>query len=107
MRFTEGEEHVRVAKGYGRMTNAFCTECGAGVYQCPEGAGFRALFPPSLSFPENEGRDEKICQLPESLRPTRHVNYENRTHDAEDSLPKFLVFGPDGEVDNSGNFLAR
>eukprot|EP00656_Telonema_subtile_P047988 TRINITY_DN5612_c0_g1_i3.p1 TRINITY_DN5612_c0_g1~~TRINITY_DN5612_c0_g1_i3.p1 ORF type:complete len:174 (-),score=33.79 TRINITY_DN5612_c0_g1_i3:121-642(-) len=95
---TSGAELIKVAKGYGTMTHAFCTECGSPVYQCPEGAPFRALFPASF---DTSHEDDKVCMLPSELQPTKHVNYENRTYDHTDNLDKFLVFGP-AACTNSG-----
>jgi hypothetical protein len=50
----------------------------------------------------------KSSKLPADLMPTVHVNYENRTLDSHDDLPKFhdlpAAFGGSGVgCDNAGN----
>jgi hypothetical protein len=43
--------------------------------------------------------------LPEELKPTVHINYENRLLDMLDSLPKFVAFPGAEKVNNDGTPL--
>mmetsp|Transcript_54015 Transcript_54015/g.157704 ORF Transcript_54015/g.157704 Transcript_54015/m.157704 type:complete len:157 (+) Transcript_54015:60-530(+) len=104
---TKGEEFVKVSKGLGRMTHAFCSECGAFIYQCPAGAGFRALMPTTFHI---ETVDPSVpcgvsCKLPPELLPTAHVHYENRLMDACDDLPKYTAFTDSPQLKNDGTPL--
>ena len=97
---TQGEESVQVVDGLGNMTHAKCTSCGVGIYQCPKGASFRAVFPTNFHIEEQDSRSS--CLLPPELLPTSHFNYENRQYDWSDSLPKFKAFPPEGRLENNG-----
>merc|ERR1711894_203457 len=95
---TEGAELCTTSKGYGKMTHTFCAKCGVQVWQCPEGADFRAVLPTNFHI-----EDGVSCKLPVKYQPKIHVNYENRHYDFHDDLPKFKCFPPNGMVDNQGN----
>ena len=82
------------------MTHAFCSSCGTGIYQCPSGASFRALFP--VTFHIEDESNEKSCLLPPEYLPTCHLNYENRLFDWHDSLPKYKAFKSSTQVTNEG-----
>jgi len=100
--FSNGsEEFLKVTGGYaGIMEFASCSACHCGVYQCPKGANFVALFP--TTFQVSQG--EKGCKLPPYLLPVAHINYENRAMDWTDDLPKFEVW-PEGKVLNNDGSL--
>jgi len=87
---TKGEEYVTIFDGTGSLRFGKCSECGAGIFQYPEGAGYRAGYPRMLHG-YRKGLNNK---LPEDLMPTAHINYENRQMDNYDDLPKFDVFPP-------------
>lgn len=97
---TQGEENIQVVNGLGSMTHGKCTSCGVGIYQCPNGANFKAVFPTTFQI-----EDQKSCLLPADLLPTVHFNYENRHHDWSDSLPKFKAFPPAARVENNGALI--
>ena len=100
---TRGEEHISVRPGQGRMTHAFCTQCGCAVWQCPAGASFRALFPVTFHIerPDPAMPCGVSCKLPEEMLPVKHFNYENRLVDWHDPLPKFVRFGGQ-QMNNDG-----
>ena len=95
-----GEDHVRISNGYGKMIHAFCTNCGTGIYQYPDGATFRAVFP--TTFQIHDASNEKSCMLPEEYLPKAHVNYENRLTDWFDELPKYKTNRAGIRVTNNG-----
>ena len=101
LKFTEGAELLTTTKGYGKMIHTFCSKCGTMVWQCPEGANFRAILPTNFHI-----EDGVNCKLPEKYLPTAHLNYENRQYDSCDKLPKFKCFPPNGMVDNQGNDIS-
>lgn len=105
-----------VNAGYSdRMVHAFCSACGAHVYQHPEGAAFRALFPLTFRSPgvfnktfgaDGGVADPKNCLLGERLWPRAHLNYENRLRDWDDSLVKWQKFaGSSPRVNNDGSII--
>lgn len=102
--FTEGEDKLKITKTpNGKMTHAFCVECGSCVYQHPTGNPFKAVNP--ASFWIEDGRN---CKVPDHYRPWFHVNYENRLFDTDDSLPKWIEFPHTdgvGLCDHQGNPL--
>jgi hypothetical protein len=101
----EGEETLKVVPGVGRMRHAFCSACGTGIYQHPEGMPFRAVFPPNFQIQDESGPG---CGLPAHLLPAAHINYENRHFDANDSLPKYRVFKENSELlANDGTPIAE
>lgn len=53
--FTENEDLVEEKTYEGtKMMQAVCKSCGCGIYQCPEGAPFRALFPVCFQIEQGE-----------------------------------------------------
>ena len=72
----------------------FCRQCGATVF----GVNRFDLRVVSQSL----FRKQRQGQLPEELRPTRHIFYRNRTLDVADELPKFLD-GTDGPLDDGSH----
>ena len=104
--FTQGEDKLQVAKGYGDMEHLFCSECGCGICQGLHAFSsyFRAVFPSTFQI-----EDGASCLVPEIYRPRCHVHYENRLFDWNDDLPKWKG-GPPGDgmpgekvqVSNSG-----
>lgn len=102
--WTKGEEHLTVAKGQGKMIHGFCSLCGTALYQHPDGARFKALFP--VCFHINDPEDPKSCILHDELKPTMHANYENRVFDWHDSLPKYKVDPPGPRMENNGDIAA-
>jgi hypothetical protein len=106
---TKGQDKVKEWSGYhGSLRNGRATCCGSSLYQYPEGKGFHAVFPRMLTG-YVKGKSSK---LPADLMPTGHMNYENRTLDSHDDLPKFqdmpLEFGGGGVMcDNAGNDLVQ
>eukprot|EP00035_Acanthoeca_spectabilis_P034653 m.30336 g.30336 ORF g.30336 m.30336 type:complete len:159 (+) comp6780_c0_seq1:87-563(+) len=95
---TKGKEHVKVVHdpAGGKMEHGFCTNCGCGLFQSPTGAPFRAVFPTNFRFEDGP----YLCTLPPELMPTSHGNYDNRTRDFKDGLPKRM----NGHVvDDEGN----
>ena len=99
LQLTEGHEHLKLAKGYGKMRHKFCSKCGCIVYQYPKHANFRAILPTNFHLEAEDGID---CRLPEEYTPKAQVNYENRHQDYHDDLPKFKEFPPHKRLDNSG-----
>lgn len=92
------------------MTHAICTECGGGLWQSPQNADFRALFPVTfmIETPDSSVSCGVSCKLPRELLPTCHVNYENRLFDWLDGLPKYKLFEEDGVLlDDEGSPLTR
>jgi hypothetical protein len=84
-KITEGKSSVKICQGLGTMQHAICCECGTGIYQHPAAATFLGIFP--VNFQIENG---KSCMLPENMKPTCHLNYENRVMDCFDDLPKIL-----------------
>ena len=76
------------------------------IYQCPDGAGFRAILP--VNFHIEAAADDpnipcgKSSKLPNELMPTAHTNYENRVMDVHDDLPKFTAFSSSPRLNNDG-----
>lgn len=100
---TQGEEHLQVAKGRGKMRHAFCTECGCHIYQHPEDGGFRALFPPTFHIEEKQRTMNNGCLLlPPEMMPEVHTNYESRLRNFEDDLPKFKEWSGSERLNNDG-----
>jgi len=96
---TEGEELVKVMPSpYGSMQHAFCSGCGSAIWQSPAPEKFRALFPASFTLEEDS---TKSGMLPAKYAPNTHTNYENRTYDWSDALPKHLGF-PESLCENDG-----
>mmetsp|Transcript_19021 Transcript_19021/g.28706 ORF Transcript_19021/g.28706 Transcript_19021/m.28706 type:complete len:83 (+) Transcript_19021:217-465(+) len=63
---------------------------------------FFAIFPPTFHI----GGDDSICQkLSDKYLPIMHTNYENRSRDYEDSLPKYQTFPPNNRVNNDGSLI--
>ena len=87
--------NVKHCSGIGKMRHAFCGDCGTGLYQHPDGADVRAVFPVNFQI-----EDGASCRLPEKYHPSLHCNYENRLLDSTDSLPKCKVW-PGGEMLNN------
>jgi hypothetical protein len=77
-----------------------CWHLRTGIYQCPEGAGFRALFPTSFHV-----EDGLSCKLPSAYLPRAHVNYENRQVDALDDLPKYRTWPSGDRLKNNGELF--
>lgn len=103
LKVTAGKDSLREVAGRGKMRHAFCGDCGSGLWQHPEGADFRAVFPVNFQIEDAEGPG---CKLPSMYLPQLHVNYENRLMDSADSLPKCKVW-PGGEMlNNDGTPLA-
>merc|ERR1712141_533219 len=107
VQITEGTSFLQTAKGYGKMRHIFCAKCGSMIYQCPEGAQFRALMPTNFHI-----EDGVSCKLPQKYLPKAHINYENRQYDWFDELPKYKTFMPGGKMpskgrcDNQGNDIS-
>ena len=75
------------------------------VYQAPEGAGFRAVFPVNFKIETDDDTVPcgKSCKYPEELMPKAHMNYENRVLDVNDDLPKFTAFQSSPRMNNDGS----
>ena len=73
-----------------QVARTFCSECGTGISQQPNGAPFVVLFPPNFEIEAKD--DNNVCLYPEHLKPQFHHNYESRTRDWSDELPKFKGF---------------
>ena len=82
-----------------KMRVARCIVCLSPVYQRREGAVHRSLFPRMFDCFD---RDNKTPIYPEELKPLFHNNYENRTMDWNDDLPKFACFPPENMLNNNG-----
>eukprot|EP00295_Goniomonas_pacifica_P003641 CAMPEP_0175804926 /NCGR_PEP_ID=MMETSP0107_2-20121207/384_1 /TAXON_ID=195067 ORGANISM="Goniomonas pacifica, Strain CCMP1869" /NCGR_SAMPLE_ID=MMETSP0107_2 /ASSEMBLY_ACC=CAM_ASM_000203 /LENGTH=160 /DNA_ID=CAMNT_0017116315 /DNA_START=10 /DNA_END=492 /DNA_ORIENTATION=- len=94
---TKGADKLTTWDNGGRNNRVFCSKCGCLLNQGPPGADFRAI--PPTTFHISDGVN---CKLPAEYQPKAHVNYENRTFDWNDDLPKFKTFpGPDGAMLNS------
>jgi hypothetical protein len=63
------------------------------------GADFRAVLPATFTGLESR-------QLPENYKPQAHLNYESRTFDWSDSLPKFKAFPGSPMLNNNGEEIA-
>lgn len=100
----QGEEHLQVKEGMGRLVHAICIKCGCHIYQCPDGAKFRAVLPVNfhIETPDSSNPCGVSCKLPKELLPTAHVNYENRLMDVEDDLPKYTAFSSSPRLNNDG-----
>ena len=97
-KITEGEDKLKKFEGNGKLRMYKCWECGAAVCQGPEGAPFRAFYPRYF----NGYIEGKKNTLPDAWTPKVHVNYENRTWDYNDEIPKFASFPPENPVNNDG-----
>lgn len=71
-----------------------CKTCGVCVYQQPKSKPFTAVLP--VNFRIEQGG--VACALPDNLKPTFHLNYENRLLDSADDLPKFKEFPGENAV---------
>ena len=98
----EGAELVTTAKGPGSIVREFCSKCGVSLWQGPEGAPFRAIFPTNFHI-----EDGVVCKLTEKYLPKAHINYENRHYDWCDKLPKFKCFPDSPMMDNEGKLLRK
>jgi len=89
VKITEGTVKTFTKKGAtgNDVTYAYCGECSTEIYHGPKGAPFRAISPANFHI-----EDGKSCLLPDDLKPQVHLNYENRTFDVFDSLPKYKDF---------------
>ena len=83
LRLTKGADVLAVTgpSGPNGMTRASCGSCGTLVHQGPHSAPFRGVLASTITSAE-------------LLRPTAHINYDSRTADAIDDLPKFGGFPP-------------
>jgi hypothetical protein len=94
---TKGHDKVTVAPGHGRMVHGRCSECLAPIYQKPsESYPFVAVFPPTFV----DLADQK---LPPKYQPQMHINYEKRSRDADDDLPKFKTWPFEEECHRDGS----
>eukprot|EP00283_Hemiselmis_rufescens_P025931 CAMPEP_0173441334 /NCGR_PEP_ID=MMETSP1357-20121228/23905_1 /TAXON_ID=77926 /ORGANISM="Hemiselmis rufescens, Strain PCC563" /LENGTH=157 /DNA_ID=CAMNT_0014406909 /DNA_START=48 /DNA_END=521 /DNA_ORIENTATION=- len=99
---TKGEDKLKTyTTPSGKFTHNWCGECGVRLSQGPVSANFRAIFP--VAFHIEDG--DKGCMLKEHLKPTVHLNYENRTYDHADNLPKYQAFQSSPKMDNSGKII--
>ena len=71
------------------------------LYQSPEGAPFRAVYPPNFRFEDGDLKQT----LPEGWHPNCHVNYDNRCRVVADGLPKLLGAADAKPCDDEGNLL--
>ena len=86
--FIKGEDKIVKYMGhFGKMYSAKASCCGAPMYQGPEGGPFKGCYPRMFQISSGEGG--KCCLLPKELMPEAHLNYENRTWNHSDTLPKF------------------
>ena len=77
-KITKGEDKLTT---YGTaVPRTFCKDCGCVVHQYPDGMDFRAVLPTTFKL---DG------VLPDALQPKMHFNYESRTFNWNDDLPKF------------------
>lgn len=65
-----------------------CKTCGVNVYQHPKSSIYKAILPTNFHIEQGDFG----CLLPDALKPTLHVNYENRLLDSSDDLPKYKAF---------------
>lgn len=95
---TQGEDAI-VTHG-DTVTRCFCGRCGTTLHQGPVAVPFRAVLP--TTFKIEAGTN---CLFPDEYKPQIHCNYENRTFDWCDDLPKFQCFPGDGAkmMDNAGS----
>jgi hypothetical protein len=81
--FTNGSEaNTKIFEG--KIIFCQCKTCGVKVYQHPKSGAFKAVLPTNFHIEQGEVG----CLLPDSMKPTSHVNYENRLLDCSDALPK-------------------
>jgi hypothetical protein len=102
---SKGESLLREGRVKGnRMTQHFCTSCGTGLWQNPQDASFRVVFPVNFRLGDP---DSPSAVLPDDLLPTMHTNYENRLIDTttEDVLPKRRVFGSSELLHSDGTLV--
>ena len=104
--YERGEDMVNIGSGLGKMLHAFCSSCGTGLYQCPEGAGFRAVYPTNFHMSCSTDNEKEVL-LPPCLLPATHINYENRLFDWHDPLPKFQVWNNGVRMTNTGEVIAE
>ena len=74
-----------------------CKRCGVNVYQHPLSKPFTVVLPTNFRIEQGDVGQ----MLPEELKPTMHINYENRQWDHADDLPKFKTFPSAGVVMNN------
>ena len=99
-RIVDGEDKVKIGHGFNKIIQGFCVECGSAVFQCPEGANFRALYPTTFQIGDP---DLPSCLLPEKYLPKFHVNYENRLINIDDNLPKYEIWMTGNRLNNDGS----
>ena len=75
-----------------------CKTCGVNVYQHPKGGTFKAVLPTNFHIEQGDVG----CLLPDVMRPTTHINYENRLLDSADNLPKCKAFPGGALMNNDG-----
>ena len=97
-KITEGEDKLKKFEGNGKLRVWKCWDCGAAVYQGPEGLPFRAFYPRYF----NGYIEGKNNTLPDNFSAKQHCNYENRMWDFNDDLPKFAAFPPENQMNNDG-----
>jgi hypothetical protein len=66
------EENTKIHKD--GIVFCMCKNCGVKVYQHPKSAVFKAVLP--INFHIEQGGVG--CLIPDNLKPTAHMNYENR-----------------------------
>ena len=89
-------EWILGRRNAGKSSNAPCFLSGDKLYVVDSGSdSFVAAVARDYFHLETEEPNNlcgKSCELPDSLLPTAHYNYENRLYDFNDDLPKWMTF---------------
>jgi len=92
VQIVRGEENLA---SYGEeVVRSFCVKCGCFISSKPQDGSFVVVSPVTFQIEGPEGNNNGSCLLPSKYRAQCHINYESRTFNAVDSLPKFKVFFP-------------
>jgi len=88
----------------------FCSHCGTNINVkfADPGAEFTLMWPYNFDFPEFGSKPERHGYS-EVLKPRFHAHYENRSIDAEDSLPKLADVWLSGMalMNNTGDIIGE
>eukprot|EP00931_Biecheleriopsis_adriatica_P004064 TRINITY_DN105789_c0_g1_i1.p1 TRINITY_DN105789_c0_g1~~TRINITY_DN105789_c0_g1_i1.p1 ORF type:complete len:272 (+),score=43.66 TRINITY_DN105789_c0_g1_i1:62-817(+) len=103
--FTKGADKIfcyKSGEGPTAITRQHCSICGTILDQGPPSVPlYRNVHPANFHI-----EDGKSCMLPKEYQPLIHHQYENRTFDWHDELPKWSSFpNVSKRMDNKGNVI--
>lgn len=89
-KIVQGSDCLNTHKWSDKLSMNYCNKCFQPVFQAPAGAPFIGTFGPL--YEHYDQKFPKVEDCPEQIKPTMHLNYENRLYDFPDTLPKFKDF---------------